>query len=516
MINRRLLTCVFIFLSLLLVLASCSTTSNPPNEEEQTFSFPDESPRYMVRYNSSPNKEIPLSDTGYIKSYYSSDENRAFGYTDPSIRIPRSLSAEPLSEENEGVKVTLNDNNYEIGDKKMFYVWDSDELGQEDSFRKADMKLRMEGEHCLIWCEDGLDVSDELLTKLQESFDQVYPLETALFGTCSDYTVKDTEQYITEANDKIYINIVSLKNPTVGGCFNTVDMYKASYIEKINKEYDLHYETNEARMFCINYSAEPSFVNDMDGCISVLIHEFQHMLRFICDNIVKGIDTDEWYNEMMSLLAEDIFSGYLGLKIDSTAITRLEFFKLFTNWGVSCWNISDFFLWQASYSVSYAFGSYLLRNYGGADFLAALTDFNTAGTGKEVINNAFIKLGLKNKEGEPLSFDDVAADFHQICIYTSKEDADKRHLSLNREVTFDVEGTTITAPAINLLEDKGVMPFPYSDVITSEQYSRNLLYPYGFILSDLSSDQLGEEPILDAKEIVMVLPKDDDVKIYFY
>lgn len=37
-----------------------------------------------------------------------------------------------------------------------------------------------------------------------------------------------------------------------------------------------------------------------------------------------------------------------------------------------------------------------------------------------------------------------------------------------------------------------------------------------FILSDLSSDQLGEEPILDAKEIVMVLPKDDDVKIYFY
>lgn len=510
------------------MLVSCHNAPNPPKEEEQTlsyvqdgdtFTFTGGSPRYMVRYNSSPNKEIPLSDTGYIKSYYSSDENRAFGYTDPSIRIPRSLSAEPFSEENEGVKVTLNDNNYEIGDKKMFYVWDSDELGQEDSFRKADMKLRMEGEHCLIWCEDGLDVSDELLAKLQESFDRVYPLETALFGTCSDYTVKDTEQYITEANDKIYINIVSFKDPNVGGCFNAVDMYKSSFIEKYNEEYNYNYKTNEARMFCINYSAKPSFVDDIDGCISVLTHEFQHMLIFISDYIVKGIDTDTWYNEMMSLLAEDIFSGYLELDIKSTAIERLYLFKILTNFGVTNWDNNPYSLFfQASYSVNYAFGSYLLRNYGGAELLSALTDLNTAGTGKDVINNAFIKLGLKNKERETLTFEDVAADFHQICIYTSKEDADKGNLSLNKEVEFKVGDITITAPAIDLVAEGGVMPFPYSEIITGDEYKFNQLFPYGFILSDLTRNDegSGEEPITDAKEIVMELPKDDDVKIYFY
>ena len=78
MINRRLLTCVFIFLSLLLVLASCGNTPNPPKEEEQTlsyvqdddtFTFTGGSPRYMVRYNSSTDKSILYSDTGYIKSY---------------------------------------------------------------------------------------------------------------------------------------------------------------------------------------------------------------------------------------------------------------------------------------------------------------------------------------------------------------------------------------------------------------------------------------------------------------
>ena len=170
MINRRLLTCVFIFLSLLLVLASCSNTPNPPKEEEQTlsyvqdddtFTFTGGSPRYMVRYNSSTDKSILYSDTGYIKSYSSSDENRAFGYTDPSIRIPRSLSAEPFSEENEGVKVTLNDNNYEIGYEKMFYVWDIDEEGN-NIYRNGNMILKREGEYCLIWCEEGLNVSDKL------------------------------------------------------------------------------------------------------------------------------------------------------------------------------------------------------------------------------------------------------------------------------------------------------------------------------------------------------------------
>ena len=529
MINRRLLTCVFIFLSLLLVLASCSNTPNPPKEEEQTlsyvqdddtFTFTGGSPRYMVRYNSSTDKSILYSDTGYIKSYSSSDENRAFGYTDPSIRIPRSLSAEPFSEENEGVKVTLNDNNYEIGYKKMFYVWDIDEEGN-NIYRDGNMILKREGEYCLIWCEEGLNVSDKLLTELQESFDKVYPVETALFGTCSEYTVKDTEQFITEVNDKIYINILEMSeySKNIGGFFSSVDMYKSSFIEKYNEEYNYNYKTNEARMFCINYSAEPSFVDDMDGCISVLTHEFQHMLRFISDNIVKGIDTDTWYDEMMSLLAEDIFSDYLELDIKSTAITRLYLFKILTNFGVTNWdNNPNSLFFQASYSVNYAFGSYLLRNYGGAELLSALTDLNTAGTGKDVINNAFIKLGLKNKEGETLTFEDVAADFHQICIYTSKEDADKGNLSLNKEVEFKVGDITITAPAIDLVAEGGVMPFPYSEIITGDEYKFNQLFPYGFILSDLTrnDEESGEEPITDVKEIVMVLPKDDDVKIYFY
>ena len=217
-------------------------------QDGDTFTFTDESPRYMIRYNSSPDKEISISDTGFIKSYSSEDAGITAGYPDSVFRIPRSMSEGSFTEENEGEKVKLTDYGYKVGDRRQFSVWDGEEDGKE-IYREANMKLRVEGEHCLIWCEDGLDVSDELLKTLQEKFDSVYPLETALFGTCSDYTVKDEGAYITEANEKIYINIVSMgeASKNIGGFFSPVDMYKKDYIKKYNEESGFNYQTNKLR-----------------------------------------------------------------------------------------------------------------------------------------------------------------------------------------------------------------------------------------------------------------------------
>ena len=276
-------------------------------------------------------------------------------------------------------------------------------------------------------------------------------------------------------------------------------------------------------MFYIN----SDMLDEMEECASALTHEFQHMLRYICDEIVKGVKTPDWYDEMLSQLAEDIFSGYLNLKIESTAISKLELFKMFTNFGVTYWNKDDPVNNQASYSVNYAFGAYLLRNYGGASLLAALTSHDTPGTGKDVINNAFSILGLKNNDGSDLTFEDAAAAFYQVCIYTSKEDADKG-MSLNKEVKFSVGDITVTAPAIDLMNirssqgelisESPVMPFPYSEIIKSDDYAAVQLHPYGFILSDLARDDeaSGEKPIRNAGRIVIELPSNPDVKIYFH
>ena len=518
MINRRRVTFSIILISLLMVLFSCSGEQNPPKNNERTFCFTDSGPRYMIRYNSSPDKTVSLSDTGYIKSYSSAVPEKPAG--DVSVRmVSRGLSG---AAGGEGVRVNLTDSGDEIGTVKQFFVYDSDEEGNK-AFREVSMTLKESGEHCLIWCENSLKVPDGSLKTLREKFDTIYALETALFGTCSDYTVKDTEKFITNANEKIYIIVVSMTDDSTGGYYSTLDMYTESYINNYNKENNTDYRTNEARMFYIN----SDMLDEMEECASALTHEFQHMLRYICDEIVKGVKTPDWYDEMLSQLAEDIFSGYLNLKTESTAISKLELFKMFTNFGVTYWNNDDPVETQASYSVNYAFGAYLLRNYGGADLLAALTSHDTPGTGKDVINNAFSILGLKNNDGGDLTFEDAAAAFYQVCIYTSKEDADKG-MSLNKEVKFSVGDITVTAPAIDLMNirssqgelisESPVMPFPYSEIIKSDDYAAVQLHPYGFILSDLARDDemSGEKPIKNAGRIVIELPSNLDVKIYFH
>ena len=497
-----------------MVLFSCNGEQNPPKNNESTFYFTDSGPRYMIRYNSSSDKTVPLSDTGYIKSYSSAVSEKPTG--NMSVRTAsRGLSG---AAGGEGVRVTLTDSGDEIREVKNFFVCDSDEEGNV-TFSEVSMTLKESGEHCLIWCKDSLMVPEGSLKTLQEKFDTIYALETALFGTCSDYTVKDTEKFISDANEKIYIIVMSMTDDSIGGYFSTLDMYTESYIDNYNADY----RTNEARMFYINFG----MLDEMEECASALTHEFQHMLRYICDEIVKGVKTPDWYDEMLSQLAEDIFSGYLNLKTESTAISKLESFKMFTNFGVTYWNNDDPVETQASYSVNYAFGAYLLRNYGGASLLAALTSHDTPGTGKDVINNAFSILGLKNNDGGDLTFEDAAAAFYQVCIYTSKEDADKG-MSLNREVKFSVGDITVTAPAIDLMNirssqgelisESSVMPFPYSEIIKSDDYAAVQLHPYGFILSDLARDDemSGEKPIRNAGRIVIELPSNPDVKIYFH
>ena len=123
MINRRRVTFSIILISLLMVLFSCSGEQNPPKNNERIFCFTDSGPRYMIRYNSSPDKTVSLSDTGYIKSYSSAVPEKPAG--DVSVRMAsRGLSG---AAGGEGVRVTLTDSGDEIGAVKKFFVCDSDE-----------------------------------------------------------------------------------------------------------------------------------------------------------------------------------------------------------------------------------------------------------------------------------------------------------------------------------------------------------------------------------------------------
>ena len=91
----------------------------------------------MIRYNSSSDKTVSLSDTGYIKSYSSAVSEKST--ENVSVRTAsRGLSG---AAGGEGVRVNLTDSGDKIGTVKQFFVYDSDEEGNK-AFHKVSMTLK--------------------------------------------------------------------------------------------------------------------------------------------------------------------------------------------------------------------------------------------------------------------------------------------------------------------------------------------------------------------------------------
>jgi hypothetical protein len=116
---------------------------------------------------------------------------------------------------------------------------------------------------------------------------------------------------------------------------------------------------------------------------STLAHEFQHMIQFYRKGVVvrgDGWTADTWIDEMCSQLVEDLVADKLGVKgprgIAGTGGAgtagngdgRIPIFNQYLSLGLtqtSSYNVND-------YSFSYAFGAWLAREYGGAQFVKSV------------------------------------------------------------------------------------------------------------------------------------------------
>jgi hypothetical protein len=114
---------------------------------------------------------------------------------------------------------------------------------------------------------------------------------------------------------------------------------------------------------------------------SALAHEFQHMIQFYQKQALRGasVGTDTWINEMCSMLMEDLVADPAKLNVEGPrglltagagsppiSLGRIPGFNASSNASLAVAG-SGFGLTQ--YSVAYAFGAWLARNYGGPDLL---------------------------------------------------------------------------------------------------------------------------------------------------
>ncbi len=191
----------------------------------------------------------------------------------------------------------------------------------------------------------------------------------------------DTNDYtgLISANDEITILLTDIDgdNSPTGGVIGF-------FWSKDNLDKATVNGSNERIMF---YADAVMFANGEDGwdindfwpkeMVSTLAHEFQHMINFYQKRILLDTDLDTWINEMLSETTEDIIAtkikhiGPRGVEYtDGSAGDpgntdgRYPLFNENNTLSLTTWNNQ-----LEDYSKVNAFGTYLIRNYGGAKLL---------------------------------------------------------------------------------------------------------------------------------------------------
>lgn len=281
--------------------------------------------------------------------------------------------------------------------------------------------LKANGKYCTVYYTDELNSSYattfELGKKLSQSnnneknyfdviaetFDSIYLLETKYFGS-NIYTVSDDSKY-ANTDSKVNIIIMDINQDATEDTSKpiTLGFYAPSDLLKSQSKDS---SKNEAQILYIDSQA---LFTNKNMVLSTIVHEFNHLLNDINKVVSGGSSTlafDTWYTEMLSMLAEDLFAEKLGIPFSSTPNTRLVDFPESYYFGFTTWLPDEDVLY--SYANNFAYGSFLVRNYGGVDFLKEIATNNYVG--KDSINAALKKLNYKD------NFEDTVKEYYKATL----------------------------------------------------------------------------------------------------
>jgi hypothetical protein len=275
------------------------------------------------------------------------------------------------------------------------------------TFAKKASTLRAVGKYCNVWVVDdyytggkasGTKVNSALCTTFADKFDSIYGKVREYFGEESDeiYYYYSNGEFKTEKMNRLSdtgmydashnkVNIViydiggdanSSSGGGVVGYFYAKDYFpNGTDIQKLTgqgysqAEQVLNY-SNEGKYF---YVDSKYAVNDTTMVYSTLAHEFQHMVHWNQKTMRQELESGSGFNEMLSMLCEDLLQSYLGLDDDDSPKARLPLFeKCYPDVGLE-YRDSSSYLTLLSYADNYAFGAWLARNFGGASLIKQLS-----------------------------------------------------------------------------------------------------------------------------------------------
>lgn len=276
-----------------------------------------------------------------------------------------------------------------VGETKDIYI---DRDTSISTFSEESATLYAVGKYCYVWIVDdyydetasGCKVNAEIAEKIAEKFDSLYNVERYVFGEelekmySSSGSLTDIEN-VSDTGSMVNIVLYDIGNDYdsssssgVVGYFYARDYYSQS-LASLSKSYSALKYSNEGKYFYV----DSAYLNTyFDTCISTLAHEFQHMIRFA--NVVNNdLSSDEtWYNEMLSMLCEDMLQEHLELDDGDSPKGRTTTFNVYYYLsGLGEYNSSYA---SAGYAVWSNFGMFIARNYGGAAFVQKLSTMDSS------------------------------------------------------------------------------------------------------------------------------------------
>jgi len=353
--------------------------------------------------------------------------------------------------------------------------------------RRATLAAASSGGRAKVWVDaarlndSSSAANDNSITRAQartlaNKFDTIYEKETALFGY--EYGGGPGGDGGADGDTAIQIFVYDIYedyNPQqsggVLGYFWGKDLYSQSALGS-------SYKTNVAEMFYLDAYFTDKYP---DIIYSTLVHEFQHMINFNEKSVKRALGSETWFDEMLSMLAEDVIDGFIGISTGSSghpAQQRMPYFLANYNGnGLTLWPSVN--AAAAAYPKSYAFGAYLARNYGGAELIHSIMTNNygneraiDAALGGDGVSLEKFKAALR-KYGEAIVFNNT----------------DNSHNSFNRTVTGTVSGISYTFTGFDIrqmrnssgsagpvINDAGtnVAMGPYSIVVQSKPGWKNI------------------------------------------
>jgi len=260
------------------------------------------------------------------------------------------------------------------------------------------------------------------------AFNDIYDWVTAMLG--AEWGPHGEADLILP-NGEITILLCDIANDNAAGgyvgYFWSKDSYTMEYVP----------ESSERVMFTIDAVSYATGDGSWDPgdfwpeeIFSTLAHEFQHMIHFYQRGVLRGAmaDGDTWINEMASLVVEDLLADKMKVigprGVDTELLYpdgsagasgntngRLGEFINFPSLSLSDWGYD-----LESYSVAYAFGAWLARNYGGAGLLSRLMQCSSTGP-------ASIEDTVSRETGHGESFDRILQRWSAAVLLSSATDA---------------------------------------------------------------------------------------------